>query len=840
MTVSSSDGAVVPRLTVGDIANRSLLTCPPGTPVAEAAAAMRRHRYSSIVVVEDGRAVGIWTERDALRLDATGADVCDLPISAIMTPHVLTIRGEVSVQEAALRFRERGIRHFLVVDDDGGPLGMVTQTDVVLNHGVEHYLTFREVQGVMTRPLIAVPGEMSLLECAKAIDDAGGEAAVVEGAEPGIVTERDIVRAVAERRLANTVGQLASRPLVALSPHDSLLRARNLFVEHGIRHLAVRDAQGRYLGLLSFSNLLNAMQHEYARQLNEALRERDEALLKSRKDLVLARKVIESAQDGVMICTRDGTIEFVNPAFETLTGYAASEVLGQNPRILQSGRHDRHFYGEMWDRLLGKGNWQGEIWNRRKNGEIYAEWLTITVLRGDDGEVSQYAAVFSDITERKRMEEKVRNLAYFDALTGLPNRRLLLDRLGQAIANAHRHDHQLALMFLDLDLFKRINDTLGHAAGDAVLQATAARLFSCVREGDTVARIGGDEFVVLLPEIVDAADSAKLAERIIDAVRQPVHYEDRDLYVTTSIGIALYPTDATDLDALMTNADAAMYRSKEIGRNMYHLYSPVMNSSSLERLAMEQRLRRAMEEGSFALAYQVKVDVTTGRMCGAEALLRWNDPVLGMVMPEVFVPVAEKMGIMPAVGEWVLRVACAQNRRWQDLGLPPVRMAVNVSAYQFRDEHLLGVVDAVLAETGLEPRWLELELVEAAIVQRPDEVSAVLAELHKRGVRIAIDDFGTGHSSLTALRRLPIDALKIDRSFIAHLEPGEQDADLVMAIIGLAHTLGMDAVAEGVENMAQIEFLRRHRCDEIQGYLISRPMSAENLEDLFDQDLLPR
>ncbi len=838
VTTESAPEAPLLR-TVGDIANRNLLTCPPEMPVAEAAAQMRARRYSSILVVEDGRAVGIWTERDALRLDLSDSAVCDRPIREVMTPNVLSIAAGISIQEAGLRFKEHGIRHFLVVDQAGAPLGMVTQTDVVLNHGVEHYLTFRQVEAVMTRPLIAVAPATSLLDCAHAINDAGGEAAVVEGAEPGIVTERDIVRAVAERRLANSVDELASRPLVTVAPEDTLLKARNLFVEYGIRHLAVRDAAGHYVGVLSFSSILNAMQHEYARQLNEALRERDEALLRSRKDLFLARKVIESAQDGVMICAPDGTIEYVNPAFETLTGYAASEVIGQKPNVLKSGRQDRHFYQELWDTLLEKGVWQGEIWNRRKDGEVYAEWLTITALREEDGNIGQFAAVFSDITERKSMEEKVRNLAYFDALTGLPNRRLLLDRLAQAMANAHRHGHQLALMFLDLDLFKRINDTLGHAAGDAVLQATAARLFASIREGDTVARLGGDEFVVLLPEIADVWDSAKLAERVIEAVRQPVRYDDRDLYVTTSIGVAIYPDDGADADSLIINADAAMYRAKDIGRNRYQLYSPEMNSRSHARLRMEQRLRRAIEDDSFTLVYQVKVDLTTGRMCGAEALLRWNDPEIGLVQPAEFIPLAEKMGMMPLLGEWVLHTACKQNKAWQDIGLPRVRMAVNVSAYQFAENGLLDSVLAALDGAELDPRSLELELTESAIIQRPEKVAAVLEVLHGQGVRVSVDDFGTGHSSLTTLRRLPIDALKIDRGFIADLQPGRQDADLVTAIIGLAHNLGMAAVAEGVETRDQMDFLQRHRCDEIQGYLIGRPVSAENLVSLFDRRLLP-
>ncbi len=845
MTVFSSDVPPArPHIqTVGHIANRQLLTCDADTLVAEAATAMRRRRCSSVVVMQDGRAVGIWTEHDALKLDFSSAAVCDLAIDQVMSPHVLSIQEDVSVQEAGLRFKDCGIRHFLVVDHDDRPVGMVTQTDVVLNHGVEHYLTFREVRTVMAGPPTTLHPDLSLTEAAALMREAGAEAAVVAGeagTELGIITERDIVRALAERRVGLSIGELASRPLVAIGPQDSLIRARNLFIEHGIRHLAVGDEHGRLIGLISFATILNAMQHEYARQLNDALRERDDALLRSRKDLFLARKVIEASQDGVMICTADGAIEFVNPAFTALTGYEADEVMGLQPSILRSGRQDRVFYDAMWQALRDKGAWQGEIWNRRKDGEIYAEWLSITAIRDESGVVSQYAAVFSDITERKRMEERVKSLAYFDSLTGLPNRRLLHDRLALAMASAHRHETQLAIMFLDLDLFKRINDTLGHAAGDAMLIETGRRLQSVVREGDTVARLGGDEFIVLLSEIADTADTAKLAERIIGEVRKPVTWEGRKLYVTTSVGIAVYPDDATDPEELLKSADIAMYRSKDLGRNNYHLFSAAMNSRSHERLVMEDRLSKALANNEFALAYQVKIDLTTGHMCGAEALVRWHSPQMGLVPPSEFLPLAAKAGLMPALGEWVLTTACAQNKAWQDRGLPMVRMAVNLSASQFRDVRLGSLIPKILAEVGLEPRWLELELAEAAIIEHLDEVAEVLEPLAALGIRISVDDFGTRHTNLTALRRLPVHALNIDRTFIAELDPTRQESDLVTAIIGLAHNLGMLAVAEGVETHAQAEYLRRQHCDEIQGYLISRPLSADDLLSLFDRSLLPQ
>ncbi|ARJ64334.1 histidine kinase [Magnetospirillum sp. ME-1] len=836
--------------TIDRIVQKTLLNCSPSATILEAAQIMAAAHCSSIVVVDDGKPVGIWTERDALAVDLTDPQAFQRPIAEVMSAPVKTIHYQSTIGDTGMRFKLEGVRHFVVIDDAGDAMGIVSQSDVILGHGVEHFLVLRPVRSAISRPMVTIPGGASLTEAVNQMHAARADAAIVLGDEhtpPGIITERDVLRLIAGAgTIPPTVGEVASRPLLTIAEDDSLLAARAMLEQKGIRHIGIASAAtGALMGLLSFSDILATLQYEYVHRLDEALRERDAALLRSRKDLNLARKVIEASLDGIMIVDAAQRIEFVNPAFTHMTGYTAEEIIGQNPKVLKSGHHDESFYKHMYTVLSAQDYWQGEIWNRRKNGEIYPEWLTINVIRDDAGEITQYAAIFSDITERKKTEERIKNLAYFDVLTGLPNRRLFTDRLQIAIANAHRHGHQLAIMFLDLDLFKRINDSLGHGVGDQVLVETAARISHCVREGDTVARLGGDEFTVLLPELDHLEDAAKLAERVIAHVKQPFIVDEHELYVTTSIGIAVYPEDGATVEVLIKNADTAMYRAKDLGRNSYQLYTAAMNARSFERLTMESALRHALVRDEFRLVYQVKVDSEDGRMSGVEALVRWHHPEMGLVSPVDFIPLAEAMGVISDIGEWVLRTACRQCKHWMDLGLPPVRIAVNVSAQQFVETDVPEVVARALAETGLPPQYLELELTETVLMQRVDEVVSVLKSLRAMGVRISIDDFGTGYSSLSYLKRMPIDALKVDRSFVNDIfddnsKVTEDGAEIVSTIINLAHNLKLKAIAEGVETPEQAEFLRSKGCDEVQGYLISRPVSGEDLISLFDRNLLPQ
>lgn len=554
--------------------------------------------------------------------------------------------------------------------------------------------------------------------------------------------------------------------------------------------------------------------------------------VKAGLEIQLAATVFDASSDAIIITDSDNSIISVNAAFCEITGYSAQDVIGQTPEILNSGRHDIGFYHAMWRDLLETGRWSGEVWNRRKNGEIFAELLTINAVRNYRGEISHYVSIFADITEHKQTEEHMRHLAHYDALTNLPNRTLFNDRLGQALINAQRDNGKAAVMFLDLDRFKNINDTLGHGIGDLLLQEVAVRLTGCVRQGDTVSRLGGDEFVVLLPELNDEKDARLVAQKLLNAAVFPMVLEGRELHISASIGISYYPMDGANAETLMKNADVAMYRAKEEGRNNFQFYHASMNARSFERLAMETSMRYALNRGEFDLYYQPRFSLPEGKIVGAEALIRWNHPDLGLVSPGLFIPLAEETGLILPIGEWVLKQVAAQGKAWQQAGFPPLLLAVNVSARQFRRVDFAGEVLQILRNSGFDPHHLELELTESTLMTHVEENIETLKKLNALGIRIAIDDFGTGYSSLSYLKRLPVDILKIDRSFVSEVPDNRDGAAIVEAIIAMAHSMGLHIIAEGVETAEQLEFLQMRKCSEIQGYYFSHPLPAEQFEQL--------
>jgi diguanylate cyclase (GGDEF)-like protein/PAS domain S-box-containing protein len=547
----------------------------------------------------------------------------------------------------------------------------------------------------------------------------------------------------------------------------------------------------------------------------------------------MATSVFEHISEGIMVTDSRQTIHYVNPAFTSITGYTEADIVGASPKILSSGKHNREFYDNMWNCIRQQGSWQGEIWNRRKNGDVFLESITITAVKESADYVAYYIAVFKDITVQKQLEARLRHQAYHDTVTGLPNRLLLNERIDEAVRHADHNRRLFAILFLDLDRFKRINDTLGHSAGDQLLKTIAERLVSCLRGSDTIARIGGDEFVVLLCGLAHAEDSVAIAQKIIQSLTSPIFLGRHELYVTVSIGISFYPNDGRDAHTLIKHADQAMYKAKDQGRNNYQLYTPAKEDHAPQLLSMETSLRRAIAYEQLYLHYQPQFDAATRQMIGIEALVRWSHPDWGNIPPSRFIPLAEETGLITLLDQWVLREACAQLKRWLDEGYSPLPVSVNVSMLQFRQPNLGQFISRVLADTGLPARYLEIELTESTIMSNPDVTLQTLHELKRMGIRISLDDFGVGYSSLNYLKKLPIDTIKIDQSFVKDIPEDANDKAIVQTIIHLSQNLRLGVIAEGVETEAQLQYLQSQQCKGIQGYLLSRPVPHHEITRFF-------
>ena len=544
----------------------------------------------------------------------------------------------------------------------------------------------------------------------------------------------------------------------------------------------------------------------------------------------LKSKALESTANAVAIAERNGEIIWINPAYTKLTGYTLEELRASSYHLLDGTVCDSGAAKPIWQQIQRGESWKGELENRRKDGSVYFEEMTITPVLDPQGHVAHFISMKQDITDRKVSEERLNYLAHYDTLTDLPNRLMFRDHLTESILRAEEEETMLAVLFLDLDRFKNINDTLGHDMGDLLLQEAAKRIGNCVRKQDIVSRNSGDEFTVILYGVDNKYEVKRIAQQLASSISQPMVFDGYELFISTSIGISLYPADGNETETLIKNADIAMVHAKEHGHEKVRFYTPDMNSAS--RLDLESYLRRALEKGEMMLHYQPKVDIRSGQMIGMEALLRWIHPVMGFVPPDVFIPIAEDIGMIGPIGEWVLRTACQQNKAWQNAGYPPLTMAVNLSVSQFNYSNIVEKVKSVLAETGLDARWLELEITESIIIQNTEKVIETLLELKEIGIQISVDDFGTGYSSLRYLQMLPIDMLKIDRSFVRDIEKEDDEAAIPKAIISMAHSLDLRVIAEGVETQEQLNFLRKYHCDAMQGYLFSRPLPVDQFEKL--------
>ncbi|WP_448111625.1 sensor domain-containing protein [Pseudomonas lini] len=601
------------------------------------------------------------------------------------------------------------------------------------------------------------------------------------------------------------------------------LRADGRKIPIELRLVLVWDEQGAFEGVLGVG-----------RDISQQRR--------AEKDLRMAATVFEHSTSAILITDPAGYIVQANEAFSRVSGYAVAQVLDQLPNMLTVDEQQEAHLRYVLKQLHQHSTWEGEVWLKRRNGEHYPAWVGITAVLDDEGDLASYVCFFSDISERKASEQRIHRLAYYDALTHLPNRTLFQDRLHTALQSAERQKSWVVLMFLDLDRFKPINDSLGHAAGDRMLKEMATRLLGCVDDDDTVARMGGDEFTLLLQPRVNREIALNraihVAEQILASLVKPFVLEGREFFVTASIGIALSPQDGSELSQLMKNADTAMYHAKERGKNNFQFYQADMNASALERLELESDLRHALEQNEFVLYYQPQFSGDGKRLTGAEALLRWRHPRRGLVPPGDFIPVLEELGLVVDVGDWVIGEACRQLKTWHQAKVRVPKVSVNISARQFSDGQLGTRIATILKETGLSPACLELELTESILMREVSEAMQILAGLKNLGLSIAVDDFGTGYSSLNYLKQFPIDVLKIDRTFVDGLPSGEQDAQIARAIIAMAHSLNLAVIAEGVETHEQLDFLREHGCDEVQGYLFGRPMPASRFEAQFSNDAL--
>jgi diguanylate cyclase (GGDEF)-like protein/PAS domain S-box-containing protein len=552
------------------------------------------------------------------------------------------------------------------------------------------------------------------------------------------------------------------------------------------------------------------------------------------EELRLYSMVLQNSSEGMLVTDESNQIISINPAFSNITGYSFEEVKGKSPAIFKSGRHDQAFYHEMWNAIVTTGQWQGEIWDKRKNGEIYAKWLTINTIRDGDGKINRYVALFSDITEKKKSEELIWRQANFDTLTGLPNRDMFRDRLGQEVKKSIRAELPLALLLVDLDQFKEVNDTLGHAVGDLLLIEAARRISACVRESDTVARLGGDEFTIVMSEIADNTHVEDVAQKIISRLAEPFHLGTEVVYISASIGITLYPNDSIDIDALMKNADQAMYVAKNKGRNRFSYFTPLLQDAAQRRLRMTGDLRGALEAGQFSVHFQPIVALSTGRIHKAEAVIRWNHAERGMVSPAEFIPLAEETGLINEIGDWVFKESARWAKHWKNKFAPDFQVSVNKSPVQFRtgNHHFSSGWAEHLRELGLPGKNIVVEITEGLLLNADVEVTDELLRLRDADIQVAIDDFGTGYSSLSYLKKFDIDYLKIDRSFVNNLESDANDMALSEAIIVMAHKLGLKVIAEGVETEGQRKLLAAAGCDYAQGYLFSKAIAPEELERL--------
>lgn len=837
-----SEGDFLPHLDVGDLSefktvakvmSGNVATVDVDDTLSNAVAIMHRNRYSCVVITRDLRPVGILTERDVVSLATAVADPVCVTVGSVMQGSLITASADLSLPDAIRKMGKHKIRHLVIADNDK-LLGIVTRHDLVKTLQGSYVNFLHETIQQQRSELFQLSQQSTLFKLHAAALDASANAIIITDSNSQIKWANPAYSRLTGYALEETIGK-HPRDLVKSGQQsqafykvlwETILKGE---VWHG--EVVNRHKDGTLYHQEMTITPVHAEDHSITHFI--AIKQDVSERRQTEERLREAAAVMENTHDGVMITDTTPRILAVNEAYTTITGYQAEEVIGKNPNVISSGRADSAFYAEMWKQILQNGYWQGEVWNRRKNGECYPQLLTISTIYDDEQNPVRYVGVFADITQIKENQAKFEFMAHHDPLTRLPNRSLAESRLAHELEQAQRHSHQLAVLFIDLDRFKAVNDSFGHLIGDELLCAVAERLSHRVREGDTLGRLGGDEFILLANPLNEAQDAAVIARDFIDALSTPFTLsDDHEVFIGGSIGISLFPQDGTTVTELMKNADAAMYLAKKNGRNQFSFYTKELNQGACAQLAMENDLRRALSQNELVLHYQPKVDLHSGKVCGLEALLRWQRCGQEWVAPDVFIPLAEKSGLILSIGNWVIDQACWQIRNWLDQGLSNANISINVSARQFRSGNLDKLVEQAIKKHGIEARHLELELTESMLMLEPEHAVAGMHKLKQLGVKISLDDFGTGYSSFSYLSRFPIDTLKIDQSFVRDVTTEPNAAEIASAIIGLAHRMNLRVIAEGVETDAQLAYLLKKESDEIQGFHFSRPLPPEDIAAL--------
>ncbi len=817
-------------LKVAAVCQPELISIELGASLSKAIELMADHHVGSVLVEEQGQVLGLITRRQAMRQALTQGDA--LLVTREGLRRIPCVSAEMALDELGLELISQNLSHALVFSAAGERLGIVSQSDIVNHQGLEHDLFLKPLKAVTHFDVLRFAGSCSFRQAVERMHGVNYSAVLVGDEVAGwqIMTETDVIRLLKKGVDPETpLASLALPRLIAVDSDMSLFNVRSYFKRHEFRHIGVRDGAGKVVGLASYADILRSVEMDYIYRLRELLNDQRRALKQSQHDLKLIESVINASREGIVITDSQGCIQSVNPAFTAITGYEAWEALGNNPSMLSSGRHDRHFYHELWYTLEQDGSWQGEIWNRRKDGTVYPEWLSITAIENDLGEISQYAAIFHDLTELKRSQAQMQQLSWFDAVTGLANRRLFEDRLRLAYNYCREQGQMMALLALDLDLFKQINDRFGHSGGDRLLKQIAERIETTLGDRGTAARPAGDEFYIILTEMACPRALNSFLDELNRALSMPFWLDQDEVRVMVSIGVAVAPDDAESGEALIRCAEIALQHSKEQGRNNICFFSPAQHEATLSRYRIAGMLQQALENNEFSMVYQPQIRVNTGTLIGVEALIRWYNPQLGQVSPEVFIPVAEDAGLIEAIGAWALERSIKEAACWVRKGLN-LKLAVNFSARQFQRGEVASRVLALLNQYQLPAELFVVELTETCFMHSAEATERELVRLRQHGVRVAIDDFGTGYSSLSYIRNMSLDMIKIDRSFISQIDGTGTDGRLVQAMIDMSHAMALAVVAEGVESEQDLNVLKQLGCDQAQGYHIARPMPASDLE----------